>query len=123
MDSSLHILRGTGTTPSCGTGARMQRFETCRRRPTIGCQPASGARLFRGVAVLTTKLTRLQRMAEGRRTHGGISVSPRPPLRSDDDLDRVADALAHDPEGLGDGLQGELVGYQLGPAQASLGGQ
>src|SRR5882724_7754848 len=47
-------------------------------------------------------------------------------LGSDDDLNRIAVALAHDAKGLDDRLhrlQGELVSHQLSPAQASLAGQ
>jgi hypothetical protein len=44
-------------------------------------------------------------------------------LWNEDDLDRVVDAFLQNPEGLGNLLQGELVGDQFGPAQPPLGGQ
>src|SRR5262245_58421159 len=44
-------------------------------------------------------------------------------LGTEDDFDRVALAFSHDTKRLRDSLQGELMGHQLGPMQASLSGQ
>jgi hypothetical protein len=42
-------------------------------------------------------------------------------LRHNDNLDRLTDALAHDPKRLCNILQGELVGHQIGSAHPPLG--